>query len=143
MTMKFRSTSGNPLRALSAFIERANKGAEVGLQSAATILVTSIKGVLSTPGQGAEYPRGKKKKHRASKPGDPPARDTSALHNSIDIEKVGPRTVRVGTGLEYAPILEHGTASLAPRPFMLPGKQAAEKQMGEAIVADLKSATKK
>jgi HK97 gp10 family phage protein len=77
------------------------------------------------------------KPHYASAPGDPPARDTGKLMESIAILKrakpddlsteVGPRTESF-RGIEYyAKYLEYGTRGMAPRPFVKPTADAVRK----------------
>jgi hypothetical protein len=73
--------------------------------------------------------------HRASAPGDPPARDTGILANSVsftvkqrtlkitgsvgsDIDKI--RSKEPTTDPEYGVYLELGTSDIAPRPWLRP-----------------------
>lgn len=70
---------------------------------------------LSQPGSGRQYGR-----HRASAPGDSPAVDTGRLRQSIGVQKVAQGHYRVGTNVQYAPLLEFGTRKMAARPFMRP-----------------------
>jgi HK97 gp10 family phage protein len=88
----------------------------------------TTKRLLSTPGQGRLYPRGRTVVHRASAPGQPPAVDTGRLRASIthtlpERDERGLR-VRVGTDVEYARYLEFGTRRMAPRPFLRPAMAA-------------------
>jgi HK97 gp10 family phage protein len=56
-----------------------------------------------------------------SKPGEPPRVDTARLRQSIQPSVVDEGSVirgRVGTNVEYAPLLEYGTSKMAPRPFL-------------------------
>lgn len=100
------------------------------LEGAALDLQATWQDVLNTPGQGRTY-----KRHRASKPGDPPAPDTGALRGSISIVWMDPDTIRVGTGLDYGRFLEFGTKHIAPRPHARPAKDLAwESMKGEVKV---------
>lgn len=122
---------------------------------AGAVLLRQWKELLKTPGTGRVYrkPRltrkGELKRskrtgkvqyrtHRASAPGQPPAPDLGALRNSIQMEIDTVRAkVRVGTGIEYAPFLEFGSVRrrLKPRPHARPALEAAQREMGEAVVA--------
>ncbi len=104
---------------------------ELALQGAAVVLHTAVLGKYSTPGLGRVYGT-----HRASKPGDPPAPDTGALRGSVGISRTDTGW-RIGTSLEYAPYLEFGTPTLAPRPAWRPAIDETKDRMGPAIVATL------
>lgn len=80
-------------------------------------------------GKGLVYDRASGNgEYRASAPGDPPARDTGRLINSIqanrqtdDLYEIGPAEASYrGDTPEYPVYLEFGTARMAPRPFMRP-----------------------
>lgn len=115
----------NFARALAAINKVADQGARLSvspiLRAFGLELVGQTKAMLSQPGQGRWYG-----KHQASKPGDPPAVDTGRLRNSIAMDWVDARTLRVGTGVVYAEFLELGDveAGLAPRPFFRPALEA-------------------
>jgi hypothetical protein len=92
------------------------------LRPAALEYVAEIKRTLSKPGKGRIYKsrgiktrlRGKgtkgraKQMHRASAPGDPPAKDTGELITSVGIVDQ-PDHLKVGSPLAKAPALEYGT----------------------------------
>jgi hypothetical protein len=71
--------------------------------------------------------------HRASAPGDPPARDVGRLMESIAVTKrataedltaeTGPRKQSF-QGAYYAAFLEYGTRKIEPRPFVRPTADA-------------------
>lgn len=76
--------------------------------------------ILSQPGQGKVYKRGKKK-HRASKAGDPPAVDTGNLRRNRSrevYETPEGATAILAANMEYAEALELGTEKVEPRPFI-------------------------
>jgi len=82
--------------------------------------------------------KGKKIEHQASAEGEPPAIDTGALAASIEpyidgAEELLVTTVNAGT--EYAELLEYGSpgGTLAPRPFMQPMNDRAEKQIDRIL----------
>lgn len=97
--------------------EAANRGMLSAMIEADGILVD----LLSQPGQGAVYPRGKKS-HRASAPGDPPAVDTGNLRRNRATEVIsaggGVSIGILSVNSEYAEALEFGTEKMAPRPFL-------------------------
>lgn len=108
-------------------------------------LEREIKLTLSKPGTGREYAaargKGKRKRvHRASAPGQPPAVLTGRLRQSIT-HGIVDNKMRVGTNVEYAPWLEFGTLDnngfIAPRPFMRPAWEKVGKTMGGHIKAEL------
>lgn len=124
----FRSAAaGNRMPGAAIARPLLQVGENVSAQNSATLrtlalsLVRQTKQVLSLPGTGRLYRRGKKRLHRASAPGHPPAPDFGTLRNSIDME-ASPKRARVGTGMAKAPGLEFGTLDegghIAPRPFM-------------------------
>jgi hypothetical protein len=115
-------------------------GASPTARLAGLELVRAVKLELSQPGTGRTYKKGRHK-HVASAPGEPPAVDTGALRNSIDMETVG-GVLRVGSGLKKAPGLEFGTVGdgghIAPRPFMRPALEKVKDKMTGVVVTDLR-----
>jgi len=122
------------------------------LVAGALVLENEWKQLLLTPGLGRMYG-----KHRASKPGDPPAPDMANLQRSITHDPTSETQIVVGTNVAYAPMLEFGTlprgkdnvkagrgrlgASLggvAPRPHARPAFTRAAPQMTEVFGAELK-----
>lgn len=99
-------------------------------------LVGEVKLELSTPGQGEVYTTyfftykgrvipGKARMipHRASAPFDPPAVDTGALRSSYGYEvkrTASGGDLTIGTGSDYAPLLEYGTSKMVMRPHLRP-----------------------
>lgn len=99
-------------------MEAAERGIRAATLEAQNILKADL---LSRPGTGAIYRRGKTVEHRASAPGQPPAPDTGELRRRIEIEVVrGPGEVRgiITANTEYAAALELGTERMQPRPFL-------------------------
>ncbi len=110
-------------------------------------------------GTGRIYMKGKKRNivHIASAPGQAPAVDTGRLHASISTNFIGSGSkngpvgskalaedgvgepandsyafkVVVGTRVDYAPGLEFGTRSIAPRPFMRPAFEEMKSRMSK------------
>lgn len=95
-----------------------------GLQAAALRGEARLKNdLLSQPGSGRIYPRGKGRSHQASAPGEPPAPDTGELRRrtqaDTQVRRDGDTLVgRVVVNTEYAAGLEVGTERVAPRPYL-------------------------
>lgn len=70
--------------------------------------------------------------HVASKPGEPPNRDTGHLDSSIVVTRTGPVSASISANAPHAKPLEFGTSKMAARPFMRP---AASR--GRRVVTDL------
>ena len=106
------------------------------------------KQLIGRAGKGRLYRRGNIK-HRASKPGDPPARDTGILANSVshkvsikrlfvrgqvgsDIDSIRSRTDKT-TDPEYGLFLELGTSRIAPRPWLRPALIKAKPRINRIL----------
>ena len=101
------------------------------MHTAALLVEVDVKKNFTLQGQGRQYG-----KHRASRPGEPPAIDLGILRASIMSEveeagmnvegRVGPDVEQiaakapVGTNVEYGYYLEVGTSKMAPRPYLVP-----------------------
>jgi hypothetical protein len=86
---------------------------------------------LAGPGRGRWYNvPGTKRKYQASAPGDPPAPRTGVLRRTvkwaIQGEGGGEMEGLVGSDQKYAPGLEFGTPTMAPRPWLRPSFEEAE-----------------
>lgn len=85
-----------------------------------------LPGVLTFSRHGKIYSNfatgGRTTPHLASAAGEPPSSDTGSLLNTLFHTLGVEETVyaNVGSPLEYATYLEHGTRFMAPRPFMVP-----------------------
>jgi hypothetical protein len=140
------------LQQANAVLARVSASSDELAERRARVLATEISSVLeaSAVGKGREYafewrtnrrtgqafetttPR--KNTHKASAPGDPPARDTGTLLNSIQWRKrergvweIGParesftnRPGNTASRYPYPVELEFGSRAIAPRPFMRP-----------------------
>lgn len=99
-------------------MDAAERGIRAATEEGRNLLVADL---LSRPGTGRVYLRGKSVEHRASAPGEPPAPDTGRLRASITTEVVvGTAEVRgiITANTEYAASLELGTERMRPRPFL-------------------------
>jgi len=94
--------------------------------------------------------------HRASAPGDPPARDTGILVNSIsytvkargllisgfvgsDIDKI--RSKEPTTDPEYGFFLERGTRNISPRPWLIPSLIRARPVINKIFLGAMRAIT--
>lgn len=100
-------------------VEKAIKKTAINIHSDA------VKSV-SRAGSGRLYKRGPGRNlsatHRASKPGDPPAKDTGRLKSSLVFKMYG-NSALVGSSITDKPYpmwLEFGTQNMEPRPFLGP-----------------------
>ena len=87
-----------------------------------------VKAAMAGPHHGATTTRGRKT-HTASAAGEAPAVDTGTLINSVTTENDdggGVFSTTVGTAIEYAGLLEGGTATIEPRPSFAPAGERAE-----------------
>jgi len=94
--------------------ERGVRAATIEARNVAVVL-------LSQPGTGRTYQRGKTIEHRASAPGEPPAPDTGRLRASLTTEVLRGSNEVVGilsANTEYAAALELGTENMAERPYL-------------------------
>jgi hypothetical protein len=123
--------------------KKAVKLVEVAMTKATIFTQGVTKEMIGGVGKGRLYRRGKggKKSHRASAPGDPPARDTGILANSVTFEvkregsmiigRVGPdidkiKSQKPRTDPDYGFWLDKGTKKIARRPWLLPSRIKAE-----------------
>lgn len=97
---------------------------------------TAIK-KINQPGQGILYGKlrdvkkvnynlpgaaqASRRTHRASAPGDPPAKDTGHLQSSINVTKNERMMIaQITVSADYGAPLEFGTVDMAARPFLRP-----------------------
>lgn len=96
---------------------------------------TAIRSIQSVSG-GSEVTRsrngGNTYQHTAAGPGQAPNTDTGRLVNSIQVEVDG-GSVFVGSTLEYAGWLEHGTRRMAARPWLNPALEANRKNINDRV----------
>lgn len=145
------ASGGDAGDSMNAAIDDLMSRIPPGLVRAALVLEGEWKQVLNTPGRGRVYG-----KHQASAPGDPPAPDMGTLLRSITHEPIDETTIRVGTNVEYAELLEFGTlprggkakggrgklgarlGGIAPRPHARPALARAEPGMTVALAEEVR-----
>lgn len=108
-------------RALAEFGINADKElANIVNGTAQNVRTHAIRSIQRGTKSGITYDKiDPKRTHRASAPGEAPATDTGRLANSIEADIEG-KNATVFTNVNYAPWLEFGTRTIAPRPFMFP-----------------------
>ena len=98
-------------------------------------LRTEVIDTLSHPGTGRIYRLGRTNEHQASAPNNPPAVDTGNLRQSIGIDTSQLSKLKVSVGVTkaapYAVFLEFGTATMAPRRFLLPSVLQYRSKVGK------------
>lgn len=89
------------------------------LAGVAEQMVNDIKLSMGSGPDGQEYIRGDKV-HYASQESYPPNIDYGALVNSINWEQISTFVFHITDGVEYGLMLEDGTSTMGPRPFVQP-----------------------
>jgi hypothetical protein len=110
MPVEFKDESGEASRSIEGAASRLVRETATGVEA-------DFKHAQAGPHHGKTYKRGKHT-HKASAPGEAPAIDRGALANStqtITDDGGGVVASETGSGLEYAPLLEGGTATIEPR----------------------------
>lgn len=72
-------------------------------------------------------------RHRASKPGEPPAKDTGRLGNSVFIRQISRSGFELGANARYAGWLEYGTRKIQKRPNWVPVTEKARERFGKIM----------
>jgi len=67
--------------------------------------------------------------HSPSSPGNPPAKVSGTLDESIEVVHVGQGEWSVMVGAPYSGFLEDGTSRMEPRPFVAPAAEMAMQDM--------------
>jgi hypothetical protein len=101
-------------------------------KAAAVLLLGSLKEEVGGAGSGKVYKRGKRRTHRASRMGDPPAKDFGQLQRSATMGVVE-NGMRVGFTSRTAPMLERGTRHMGRRPIMKRALDRVKDQMDQAV----------
>lgn len=160
---KGRNVAVDPTQGLREYARQVYVAKDRSLAALAVLWVRQVKLVLSQPGKGRVYVRTKlttdrrgrdavtgkfdgstrvkarrRRFHRASAIGDPPAVDLGALRGSMDFEKVAHARYRLGTANKYAEHLE--PPARLNRPFMRRALDLVRPVWGRRIVADLRDA---
>ena len=125
--------------------KKAENQVEKALLKGATDIERDAKISMRGPKSGKFYKTyNKKKKHRASAPGEAPAVDTGRLRSSIKYSLVASgklAEVIIGSDVEYAKYLEMGTSKMEPRPFLQPAleknREQIKKEVADAISKEI------
>lgn len=92
---------------------------------------------FGTSPPGRTYSRGQGRVHVASSPGYPPNVDSASLRNSMHWEQTGPLETTIYVGVEHGEWLEFGTSRIAPRPFMRPAFEDAQRRIEQDARSNL------
>jgi HK97 gp10 family phage protein len=103
-----------------------------GLEAGISVLEIHTKLMLEHPGSGELYTRGNVT-HRASAPGEPPAKDIGNLIGSVQVDEVTPTQAILGVHAEYGEHLEFGTYKMEARPFLRPALDEHENEIVQAV----------
>lgn len=71
--------------------------------------------------------------HRASSPGQPPKSDTGALSKSVTSKKTGTGQSELRIKSDYAALLEYGSSTIRPRPFVAPAVNELKKKVDKKL----------
>lgn len=104
------------------------------LQKAGELVVKEAQGALGTYKYG--WPRLHAKTVERKRTGDSPLLETGGLRSSYKVQANNGETVRVGSTDPKATWQELGTATIPPRPVMVPATQAVEKNGVVPILRD-------
>lgn len=135
-----RTRSGRKITgAMEVFVQRVKGAAPEAALDAVEVLADAVREKYSQPGSGRMYPSATGSgMHQASAPGEPPAPDTWALHDSVYTELVG-RTAVAGSDDPVAAYLELGTQTILPRPAWRPALAESIDQMTQRVRARMRN----
>lgn len=122
VTVTFTSNASKAIQAI-------DKAAMQRMLQATNEVRNEALNTLSGPRTGRTYRvPGTNRTYTASAPGEPPAQRLGRLRTSVKtsiVDKGKDLEGQVGSGLEYAPMLEHGTRRMAARPWLKPSFEKA------------------
>jgi len=124
--MSFRSNVGAVLKAFDAVADERIKEAANAVRNEA---VKTLSG--SRSGRRYRVP-GTRRTYTASAPGEPPAVRLGQLRSSVRFKITKSKKqikAQVGTPLRYGAMLERGTRTTAPRPWLKPSFRQAKSEV--------------
>lgn len=130
-------------RKVEQFGERALDGFSLGLRYSAFELRKAVQELIRrSPRGGRRYRVGKGRFHKASAPGQPPARDTGNLMKMLKARLEDPMTALVESLAGYSGFLELGTSKMKPRPFLTPALEQNTDAINRIITEEIDKATR-
>jgi len=140
------SVSGLP--ELDAWMKAYQRKADAGVRKEITRTANAIRNrvmdLMNAPASGIVYIRkpgqNLSREHRASAPGDAPAKDSGALVRSIAYKRPSPMQAKVSSDIEYAARLEDGDMRVQARPSFRPATDAEREPFADAIREALRKA---
>lgn len=112
---------------------KLREAAEAAARKTAVQIVGDVSGSFAEAKSGRTYNYG-----RASAPGEAPAIKTGDLITSTKMERRGAARYRAGVTDDKAIMLEYGTARMAPRPFITPAAETANRNLRRNIKDEFK-----
>lgn len=97
-----------------------------------------LKGKAPKMGKRGKKLKDRRKEHRASAPGEPPATDSGQLVGSIEYSMTGDTSAAVGTNVEHGMHAEFGTSQMEPRPWLGPAFEEAAPEFEKGVKELLK-----
>jgi len=128
----FKLVRGDSVRVFQRFWSKQEQltksGIRKGYMALRRDLVKTARDSIRKPPKTGRLYRipGRKRRHRASAPGEAPANLTGALARSVNAEQRGWDELHFGATTRYARILELGGGNIEPRPFLEPAVKAME-----------------
>lgn len=126
--------------ALGQVLAEIGVGGKKGLADVGVEVRNHVVRLLSTPGTGRVYRRGRVL-HRASAPGQPPAPDTGRYRSSWNFQ-VGEDYVDIGTNDKRGPWFEYGTRRMAARPHLRPAMNEIRTKITPTVAKEIVKAQK-
>jgi hypothetical protein len=124
-------------RWLFEYERKLNKSVRKEITKTANKIRNRVMASMNAPAQGRLYIRepgqNRSREHRASAPGDAPAKDSGALVESIAYTRPKPFSARVSSDIFYASRLEFGDMRVQARPSFRPATDAEREPFAEAI----------
>lgn len=123
-------------------MQRLEAAIGTAIAKTAGAVVSDIKTEMAEPKSGRLYPRGRDADgeisyHQASAAGEAPAIDSGHLVNSVSIAELSTLEAVVGTNIEYAAYLEHGTRRMAARPAWEPAAERAGQTLESLLTEEI------
>jgi len=133
--------------------EQSRTGIRQGFYRLGNDLVREARQLIIRPPKTGRLYRipGRKRRHRASSPGQPPATLTGALQKSLDFQIKGADELEFGSRpqpgnsfqqktIRYARRLEIGTGKMAARPYLKPAVKKANRNARRHFIAEIQKA---
>ena len=129
---------------MKAYQRKADAGVRKEITRTSNAIRNRVMDLMNAPASGIVYIRkpgqNLSREHRASAPGDAPAKDSGALVESIAYKRPSPMQATVSSDIEYLPRLEYGDMTVQARPSFRPATDAEREPFADAIREALRKA---